>query len=360
MSGPGNGETPSRDYLAHVLHSLSSGVVALDSEGRVVMANRAAAQHLRLPEETVALGRHFSEVFGLQPFVEAVEAIMADGSPVSRREIVVTFDDGRRMELGLTASVIEGAGDFSGVLLQFADITERRNLERAAELSRQLATLGELTAGVVHELRNPVSVISGMAELLMRRMPPDDPRRDSAATIVEEAASIERSISQFLSFARPFDLEMGHCAPGEVAERALQLCRHRAERRHVRTAYEPGLATCTLRADVNRAAQAVANVLNNAIDVSEPGDVVELRLRQEDGDAVFEVLDSGPGVHVAPGEDLFSPFFTKKDGGTGLGLSIVHRIATAHGGAVRYSNRAEGGARFEILLPLEEPGPDQG
>jgi len=108
-----------------------------------------------------------------------------------------------------------------------------------------------------------------------------------------------------------------------------------------------------MRADAGRIAQALANILNNAVDAAGDGGHVAVSVRAETDEVVFEVLDDGPGLHLGPDEDVFSPFFTRKEGGTGLGLSVVHRIVTAHGGRVTHGDRAEGGARFEIRLPLD-------
>jgi signal transduction histidine kinase len=287
------------------------------------------------------------------PFLEVVREIMISRRPLSRREIRLTTHDGARKEIGLSASLLEGPREFNGVIFLFTDMTERRALERSAELNRQLAQIGELTAGVVHELRNPVSVVSGMAELLLRKLEPADERREIADTIYQEARQLEESISQFLGFARPFDLEISYCSPEAVVRRAVQLCERQAEKKTARleSLLEDNLPQ--MRADVGRAAQAIANLISNAIDAVGANGWVRVSARRDDAAIVFEVMDDGPGIELSPNEDLFSPFFTKKEGGTGLGLSIVHRIITAHGGAVAYVNRPEGGACFTVRMPIE-------
>jgi signal transduction histidine kinase len=108
-----------------------------------------------------------------------------------------------------------------------------------------------------------------------------------------------------------------------------------------------------MRVDAVRLAQALANLIGNAVDAVDRGGCVELVARGVEKEMVFEVLDNGPGIHLEPGEDPFQPFFTRKEDGTGLGLAIVQRIVGAHHGNVAFSNREGGGTRFEVRVPLE-------
>lgn len=335
-----------------VIDSLASGIVTVGPDGAVVLANRAACAHLGLDPQQLRPGLLIADSPQIKHMAALFEEVAATRRPLSRREITLTLDDGASKEIGLSATPLEGTEGLAGVVFLFTDMTERRKIERAAELNRQLAALGELTAGVVHEIRNPLSVISAMSELLMRKLGPDDPRTASVETIFKEAANIEKSISLFLGFARPYDVTPARCAPDAIVERAVQLCARRAQKKEValETVLEPGLPE--MQADVGRTAQALANIVNNGIDAAGPGGRVVLTVTRRHDDIRFEIDDTGPGIQAPPDEDLFKPFYTRKEGGTGLGLAIVHRIITAHGGSVRYSNRDEGGAHFEVSLPI--------
>ncbi|HOS01714.1 MAG TPA: ATP-binding protein [Candidatus Hydrogenedentes bacterium] len=344
-------------YYQQIIDGLSSGVIALDRNGMVLCANPSACTHLHTTQESLRPGARFEDLPLAGPLVDIVREIADTHEPVSRRELVLTLESGEKKEIGLSASLLKGPEAFNGVVFLFTDMTERRALERAAELNRQLASLGELTAGVVHELRNPLSVISGMAELLMRKLRDDPEMLRNAEMILEEVGELERSIGLFLGFARPFfDLQPAMCSPGDIAQRAAKLCRKRAldKKAVLRVSVDPDPPM--MHADVARAAQALVNILNNAIDAVEADSGrVDLRVYSDRAFVVFEVIDNGPGLHLAPGEDLFAPFFTLKEGGTGLGLSIVHRIVTAHGGEISYANRPEGGLQFSMRLPIK-PG----
>ncbi len=342
-------------YAEQILENIPSGVMALDRDGRIIVANTAACRFLQGDASQFAPGIDLEDLPIAGPFMDVLREVMDNRQPVSRREVILTWPgEQRKKEIGLSASLLAGPEDFNGVIFLFTDMTERRNMERANEINTQLASLGELTAGVVHELRNPVMVISGMAEWLLRKAPNEE-LRDTANTIFQEAAHLEKTISQFLGFARPFELEVATCHARTILERAERLCQHRAASKTVslETAVDTDLPE--MEADPGRAAQALANIINNAIDaVDEGAGRVTVTVTRADGDILFEVLDNGPGVGAQEGENLFKPFFSRKAGGTGLGLAIVHRIITAHGGTVTHENPPGGGARFLIRLPIQK------
>ncbi len=341
-------------WYEQIIAHLTSGVVALDRDGSIVAVNPAAARHLGVDTEALRPGIPYRDAPGLRQFAEEITEMMRTGQPMSRRELTLERDAEKRV-IGMTASPVTGPSGLEGLILLFADLTEVRRLERAAELSRQLAQIGELTAGIVHELRNPLGVISGMAELLMRQLTEQEALRRRAESIFHEAGHLEKLVGQFLGFARPFAIDRIRCDPEEIVERAVQLCERIAVEKQVevKSVYEE--APPTIEADPGRLAQALANLIRNAVEISSANTTVHIIIRQDRDWICFVVEDEGPGIHLEPGADIFAPFFSRKEGGTGLGLSIVHRIVTAHGGTVKAANRDPVGARFEMRLPISAP-----
>lgn len=344
----------STEFYRHIMDGLTSGVIVLDTDAVIITANRAACRHLDLDGEALQPGTRLDSIPHGERFVDVMRHMIAGGEPIVRHEIAFTRSDGAKREIGLSASLLNGKADATSVIFLFTDMTERRRLERVAELNRQLAAIGELTAGVVHELRSPLSVLGGTAELLLRKLAGDDPRRSLVESINREAAKLEKLIAQFLGFAKPFELDRVPCRPEQVVERALELCKPRAYRKNVRISAFYGQDLPQIEADADKASQALANVVNNAIDaVPEKEGEVAVRALRDGESVVFEVTDNGPGIQLNPGEDLFTPFLTKKRDGTGLGLAIVHRIVAAHQGSVSYGNRIEGGAEFDLRFPIQ-------
>jgi len=344
------------EQYEQIIDSMSSGVIAFDPDGVVIMVNPAARDNLGITYPQLHKGMRLSELELPGPFVDALRSVMAGHKPLSRREIIVVQPDGTKKEIGLSASLLKGPKPFNGAVFLFVDMTERRTLERAAEHNSRLAQIGELTAGVVHEMRNPLTVISGTAELLQRKTPPDDTRRKSVDTIVQESKSLEKLIAQFLGFAKPSDLERTSCHPETIAQRAYELCLPRARKKKTKLEISAAKDLPEMRADFGKLAQAVVNIVNNAIDAVPQDGHVTIYTRRESNVIVFEITDNGPGIYLAPEEDIFKPFFSKKESGTalGLGLAIVRRMVTAHGGSVSYSNLEEGGVRFALRIPIEQ------
>ena len=341
------------DYYRQILASLTSGVLALDREGTVMTANPAACVHLHISPKVLVPGARFSDIEGAAPFLEILQEMQVTGQPVSRRELSIGSGALTKW-IGVTASQLQGPEVFNGAIFLFIDLSEIRQLRRAAELNRQLAQIGELTAGVVHELRNPLSVISGMAELLMRKLGAGNEHERKARVIFEEAAQLERLIGQFLSFARPYEVELSRCSAEEVVDRAVRLCERLATERRVKVTTRFLCDPLSIDADQGKLSLALGNVVRNAIEAVEAGvGEVDMNVAADPHRITIRIEDNGPGIRLAEGEDLFTAFLTKKEGGTGLGLAIVHRIVTAHGGTVTYGNREDGGAWFEVRLPRE-------
>lgn len=336
--------------LEHIVLSIPSGVLALDPANNVALINPAARAHLDAPASLLPVGAHLYTNALLEPFRAIAEELDRTGETVSRKEVTIGSPDGGKV-LGITASLLQLGGQLSGKAFLFSDLTRIRELERQAELNQQLAQIGELTAGVVHELRNPLSVISGMAELLQRKLQ-DDPRmRTNAGLILEEVDNLDRLIREFLVFSKPYEIEKGLCDAESTAARAQKQVERLARDHGVTICLKLDKGLPRIAADSPKLVQSLSNLLRNAIEVSPADGEVTLRVLHEEGHVCFRITDQGPGVDAGLGDNIFNAFVSKKQGGTGLGLSIVHRIVTGHGGTIRYHNAPAGGAVFEVRIP---------
>lgn len=341
-----------RDLESQVLESLTSGVLVVDGHGTVRLVNRAARDHLRLETAHSLVGKPLAKVSDLMPLVAIYDEIKASGEGISRRELTLAGETGERLDLGMTASLLRGDEPFNGVIFLFIDLTEIRRLEREAEMNRQLASLGELTAGVVHELRSPLTIIRGRAEILLRKAE-DEKTQSSLTAILEESKNLEKLVGQFLGFARPYELDRARHSVESLMDRVEALSRERAMAAGVTVQTSVGEGVPDLFVDGEKICRALSNVVNNGIDATGEGGTVALTFGTEEDHVVCEIEDDGPGISLAEGEDVFSPFFSRKRGGTGLGLSIVYKIITAHGGNVFHRDGEEGGTRFIIRLPID-------
>ena len=243
-----------------------------------------------------------------------------------------------------------------------------RRLEQAqaeARRSERLAALGQLSAGLAHEIRNPLGVIKGSAEMLTQKLAASDElSRELAGYISTEVNRLSALVTEFLDFARPLHAQLQPGAVTVVIDRALEIVAFRWKGKPVRVERHYADELPMVPLDESLCEQAFLNLVQNAYEAMEEhgGTLrVEAQIATVNGrEGVRVVLaDTGPGIPDALREEIFNPFVTTKKTGVGLGLSIVSKIMDGHQGSIRVENAAEGGARFTLFFPLEETGEPQ-
>ncbi len=331
--------------------SLESGVLLLDNEGVILALNEIGAGLLEIDAgdtgEPVAslLARH-------PPLVALLERAIRRGRPVQREECSIESSDGQRI-LGVTAHPLRrDDAVLRGFLVIFADLTEVQKEIQEQQLVESLSQLGELTAGVAHELRNSLATLRGYLTLIERGRE-EESIGDYLGEIRRESDHLQRVLEDFLAFARP-----GSARPQEVD--LLNLV-HRA-------AADPALGQAAItvstngedaesfqvRGDPQLLERALRNVLSNAVEAqrevgrSEP---VRARLVNQDSGIAVLIEDRGTGIAEDIREKAFDPFFSQRVGGVGMGLALTRRIVLLHGGRVTLESRSGGGTRASIWIP---------
>jgi two-component system, NtrC family, sensor histidine kinase HydH len=213
------------------------------------------------------------------------------------------------------------------------------------EQQERLGMLGEMSAVLAHEIRNPLASLKGNAQLLAERLAEDSSDRRKADRIVQEAQRLEALTSDLLDFARSGPIEMQPADPAAVLEASVQEVDPEA--------FEVSVtgAPASWPMDANRMRQALTNVLRNARQATPAGTRSEASVEQKNGSLVFSIRDFGPGIPAGEEKRIFSPFYTTRTSGTGLGLAVAQRVAEIHSGTVAASNHPGGGAVFRITLP---------
>ena len=352
----GRGHTKEIDELkaleSTLARSLESGVLLCDASGGVLALNEIGASLLGVTEPTV--GRPLAEALGRHPELTAIlERAVRQKREVKRQECTVETVGGRRA-LGLTAHPLKrDDGTVRGFLILFADLTDAQRETAEIQLADSLSQLGELTAGVAHELRNSLATLRGYLTLV-ERAPDEESITDYLSEIRHESDHLERVLEDFLTFARP-----GSARPRELDLAALMY----------RAAADPALDGAAVTVDTGNEAKtdafhvqgdaqllerALRNLLNNAVEAQSASDgpePVRTRLQRRDQGVEIEIDDHGPGLSAEAQKKLFDPFFTERAGGVGMGLALTRRIVLLHGGRVSLENRKQGGARATLWLP---------
>jgi signal transduction histidine kinase len=317
--------------------------------------NGAAATLLSIDLEA-ARGEAIEAVF---PEVAGLPRLLAEcldrGRPATREVLRARWPDGREGHFGVTLSPCPGVDDRpTGALMLMTDLTEIRQLQQQAQVRENLAAVGEVSAGIAHEIRNALGTILANARLVEKR---DDPlAAGPARAIVREVESTAAVIEEFLTYARPappkpetFDLRVALARAAATAPDAIDV--------EIDGEFGP------VHADATLVTRAFDNLFRNAGDVArESGKRLSVTARGRrvaDGRSIqVEVEDDGPGI---PDDDLdrvFTPFYTSRSRGTGLGLASVRRTLSDLGGAVEAARGSAGGALFRLRFPVAPGDPD--
>jgi two-component system sensor histidine kinase HydH len=240
--------------------------------------------------------------------------------------------------------------------------------------SRALAALGEMAAGIAHEVRNPLASIGLYVQMLGEDLADRPPQADLCAKVTRAVDRLDAIVRDVLSFARDKRLTTRRATAGQLFDEALETCRPALAAAEVAVERpDPEAAAIALDVDAGLVVQALANVVRNAAEAMAEaasatrelhlGAARQVRRAPQGGRAervVLAVDDTGPGISADVLERMFNPFFTTRRTGTGLGLAIVHRIVDAHGGHVSVANRAAGGSTVQLCLPPCPPGAGNG
>ena len=234
-------------------------------------------------------------------------------------------------------------------------LDEMRAMERQLIRSGRLQSLGQLTMGLAHEIKNPLASLKGSAEILGDEIAPDSPRRRMLEVHMQELDRLEALLERFLSFARPRRPDARELSLCDVIDRTITLVEPQAARLGIEVGWERCEDDLRARGDPDMLTQVLMNLALNAAQVSPEGGSVKVRCaRAEKGRrsyAMFAVDDAGPGVPEENREKVFDPFFTTREGGTGLGLSVAARIVDEHDGFIEVASSDGGGASFRVFLP---------
>ncbi|HLA26895.1 MAG TPA: ATP-binding protein [Syntrophales bacterium] len=340
-------------FSDNLVRNMPIGLIALDRGGNIISFNQTAESILQLASPEV-LGKNAATVLPL-PFQEIIGTMDVEKGIIDRG-IACHSAEGKTIHLEIIATVLkEDNGNFLGYVLLFKDATEVRYLKREIVRSQHLASLGNLAAGIAHEIRNPLSSIKGFATYFKERYRDNPKDGETADIMVREVDRLNRVISQLLEFARPMPIEKKPTSLPTLIRQSLKMIENQSRERNISVHTDLAEDIPEAVIDEDKIKQVLLNLYLNALETMEPGSALTVKLTRFDSCSVnIAVSDGGTGIDEKDMAHIFDPYFTTKPSGTGLGLSIVHRIIEAHDGEIGVTSKTGEGTTFSILLPVRE------
>jgi signal transduction histidine kinase len=359
------GYTALQANLNQMLDTLRDGVLLFTADRRAVMVSDAVAYFLTTPvseghEEMV--GKRLEEIFLPETALgAAVLEAFADGGQVSAQG--VTLEDGRQVQISLDR--IDdglGGGGNMGTLLTLRDMESAAQLGQELEVARRLAAIGKLTAGVGHEVKNPINAMVVHLELLRGKLVPGGKEAFGGAQrhvdiLAGEMQRLDRVVQTLADFSRPMELHLREQDLRQIVGVVIDLTAAEMEEHGVEVTVDTPHEAMMVRADAELMQQAVLNLLLNGMQAMPAGGAMQVRMRREHQFAVVEVIDEGEGIPAELLPRIFELYFTTKPKGSGIGLAMTYRILQLHGGAMEVRSNAEAssperGTVFTFRLPI--------
>lgn len=363
-----------KSFYESIIQNLRSGLITVDRSMNISDTNRAAETLLGYSQEEL-IGRPLELLFSSPPptdecrFFDQIDDI--ETCMGSLAEVTMQKQDGNIFPVEICYSVItDQEGDVNGLSCIFKDISRRKELEHDLARVDKLASLGELAAGMAHEIKNPLAGIASALQVLARNFREESPHQFIFNEVQEQVRRLDSFITDLLQFARPGKTHFSELDLSEIIDKALFLVSTQLDEKHIKVQCNLARNHPVAQGDQNQLQQVFLNIILNAIDAMEDGGTMQISSRWEPtigfsgqrclnpscqenkGRMLIAFKDSGVGIDPDLLETIFNPFHTSKHHGTGLGLSIAQRVMEQHGGKIVVESELGDGSIFTVLLPV--------
>ncbi len=353
-----------KNYLDFILQSLTNGVIVVNNDRRVTTFNKTAGLILGL-DAGACVGKEFNDLFPQSSWLSLIDRTAESRDDPMSQEQELETPEGHRLKVRVTASPAhDNQGKRIGTVLVLQDVTQLKRLEEEANRNDRLRAMGEMAAGIAHEIRNPMGGIELFASLLKKDLDGDPEKGKLADHIVSGIRNLDRIISSLLLFAKSPEPSRSRCDLATLLDRILaspEMLSTANDRIKIIRTYQPGSALGM--GDGELLQQVFANFIRNALQAMPEGGTLTLKTEEsapEENDSLnrryvtVTVSDTGTGISPADRNKIFNPFFTTRDRGTGLGLAIAHNIVKAHQGTIDVESEPGKGTAFIVRIPLWE------
>ena len=360
-------------FNRNIIQSLDSGLLTIDLSGKIIFLNRTAEKILNRNEEELKNVSIYDLFPKISEVIDEVKKKASDPfSDYQRYQTLLTNYDGRNIYLGFSISPLtDPDGSFIGHTLIFQDITKFKEMEEQMKRFDKMAAVGLLAAGMAHEIRNPLTSLSGSIQMLKSELPLDPQQQKLMEIILRESERLNALITDFLLFAQPPQTNKRSWEIRKVIEETIDLFIHSPSFHEGIRIHRPSTReNFQAMIDPDQMKQVFWNLLTNAAQAMFNGGEIRVHLGKQNGISwetglpfplqkkgkewvKISITDSGNGITGQEKEKIFEPFFTTKENGTGLGLSIVHKIIENHNGVIKVESELGKGSTFTIFLPAD-------
>lgn len=355
------------DFQKSIIQKMGSGLFTVDMSGSITFANKASLKTLGYDYDEVK-GKAIKDFFADNKEAdEVIKKILKDHIAFESYETYWNSKKGKPVPIGFSTSYIkmDTQENSEGVLFLFRNITQVNNLRRQIERMDRLATLGELSAGIAHEIRNPLAGIKTSAQVLEESFSPGDFRSQLVSRIVKEIDRSNELLKKFFNFAKPSKPKQELQNIEMIIDGVYLLLASRFRKKNIQFKTDFAESIPQVYIDSSQIEQVILNVFLNAVEAINNGGEIHVKISivkniklKEDAassDAIcIAISDNGVGIPDERLEKVFNPFFTTKSDGVGLGLSISSRLLEENGGKIELESKEDTGTTFKIYLPIIE------
>ncbi len=358
------------NFYRSIIQNINEGLITADLDGEITFANKAAARILGFNNNDLP-GKPISDVFSEdRESQRCLRSVFLPGKNISDKEVSLIRKDSQKILAGLSSSPLHDEDNkFDGVVVLFRDLTEVYHLRKQLERMERLALLGELSAGIAHEIRNPLAGIKTSAQVLEESFGKDDFRYQMVERIVREVNKANRLLKEFFKFAKPTKPKLNFCDVEMIIDGVYLLLAPKMQKRKIHFLTDFDRKVPQVYVDETQLEQVFINLFLNSIDALPGGGEIKIKtydkqirlldkqkekLSVQDNElnyVLVEVSDNGEGIPSENVNKIFNPFFTTKTEGVGLGLSICNRMVEENGGKIDVSSVMNQGTTFTLALP---------
>ena len=334
-----------------IFEVIPSGVVLVNTRGKIEKINKFALKMLSYHKKDL-IGEGIEYLFGAEG-KSLIQSVIRDGKELHRREISANTGKGEKIPIGFSASPVYQNNKLSGGLLIIRDLTKIKVMEERLRRVDTLAVLGEMAAGMAHEIRNPLAAVKTGMEFIKKKFNENSGDLEYINMILGEIVRVERIVNDMITYARRPPVRPVRLNIKSPLNKALSIMRDSIQKKHIEVNIQAGKGLPYITGDEDQLEEVFANILSNAIEsLPEKKGKIDIFLDKKGSKVIVGIEDNGIGIPSDILPKIFNPFFTTKQKGIGLGLSITQRIISEHKGTIKVNSKYQEGTKFYIEIPV--------